>query len=64
MLFADVMIASDYAALESGKIIFSAVDMNEAAEPSIFICRMVHSSVVRKFFSELGISGVFVGHEI
>jgi hypothetical protein len=29
MLFADVMVSSDHAALENGKIVFGAVDMDE-----------------------------------
>jgi hypothetical protein len=38
MLFADMMIGPNHAALENGKIVFGAVDVDETAEPSIFIC--------------------------
>ncbi len=64
MLFADVVERSDHATLENGKIVFSAVDMDEAAEASIFVCRMVHGSVTIKFFAELRVSRIFVGRQI
>jgi hypothetical protein len=38
MLLADMVERTNHAALENGKIVFSVIDMDEAAETSIFIC--------------------------
>jgi hypothetical protein len=64
MLLANVVICSIYAALENGKIIFSAIDVNEPAQASIFICGVVNGSVARKFFAKFRVSGVFVGRQV
>ena len=60
MLLADMMERTNHAALENGKIVFGAIDVNEAAEARIFFCRMVHGSMARKFFSEFRVGGISV----
>ena len=64
MLFANMVIGAVHAALENRKIILGGVDVNEAAEARIFVCRMVHGAMAIEFFAEVCISGVFVGHQI
>ena len=49
MLFADMVERTGQAVLENGKIIFSIVDVDEAAKARIFIGRMVHSSMAGIF---------------
>jgi hypothetical protein len=64
MSFADMVECADDTALENGEIVFSAIDMNEAAEARIFDCGMVYSSVARKFFAQFRVGGIFVGRQI
>ena len=64
MLFANMVERTDDPALENGEIVFSAIDVNEAAQAHIFVGRMTYGSVSIKFLAELRVSGVFVGSQI
>jgi hypothetical protein len=64
MGFADRMVRTENGALHEAETALRRIDVSKAAEPDIFVGRMVDGGVAGELFADRLIRGMFVGHQM